>query len=238
MSWFEAFYPDVRHAGGLHAALRERLQPDVLDPIDGEPGRTGRGGLYEAAASAGERSIGASLGIEHRVFVGEFWEAGVCLGGYAADSLPEVASLFERWVVRGEPASRLAAGATAEVRLRPWAVAHESGTAAYVEFHWRELVRASRSPRLSRLARAAAEIPALRGLLPYTGHEVLHFSRCTGYPFSYDCPSITPLGGGRCSVASAAGTVLGTGSAREAALLAAAHLPPGCGPARRGAWTE
>ncbi|HEU4454370.1 MAG TPA: DUF6193 family natural product biosynthesis protein [Longimicrobium sp.] len=58
------------------------------------------------------------------------------------------------------------------------------------------------------------------------------------YPLSFDCPSITPLEDGSFSVADASGAVIGTGNAREAVALAAAHLPPGCGPAQRGPWPE
>ncbi|MEV0398258.1 DUF6193 family natural product biosynthesis protein [Polymorphospora rubra] len=39
------------------------------------------------------------------------------------------------------------------------------------------------------LLTAAAATP-LRGLFPYTSHNTLHFSRCSYYPFTHDCPWI------------------------------------------------
>ncbi|MBB2947336.1 hypothetical protein FB565_007104 [Actinoplanes lutulentus] len=43
--------------------------------------------------------------------------------------------------------------------------------------------------RLRQLAAAAQGTP-LRNLFPYTSHNSLHFSRCSHYPFTQDCPWI------------------------------------------------
>jgi hypothetical protein len=37
---------------------------------------------------------------------------------------------------------------------------------------------------------AAAQSTPLRNLFPYTSHNSLHFSRCSHYPFTHDCPWI------------------------------------------------
>jgi hypothetical protein len=41
--------------------------------------------------------------------------------------------------------------------------------------------------RVRQLATAAQGTP-LRSLFPYTSHNSLHFSRCSQYPFTHDCP--------------------------------------------------
>ncbi|MGV9810299.1 DUF6193 family natural product biosynthesis protein [Micromonospora chersina] len=43
--------------------------------------------------------------------------------------------------------------------------------------------------RLDQLLTVAAGTP-LRTLFPYTSHNSLHFSRCSDYPFTHDCPWI------------------------------------------------
>ena len=43
--------------------------------------------------------------------------------------------------------------------------------------------------RLRQLTTAAQSTP-LRTLFPYTSHNSLHFSRCSYYPFTHDCPWI------------------------------------------------
>jgi hypothetical protein len=228
-AWYAALYPDVARAGGLLAVIRSRLPTLVFeDPSGCEWNSCG--------TEVGDRSINAGLGIEERAIVGQVWEAGVCLGSYQTGSLDEVVRVFGLWLLKGASVSRL--GEEPIVDLRPDALAHEQGPAAYVEYRWNELAVHPWNPRVGEMARAAMEEPSLRALLPYTSHHVLNFSRSTGYPFSFDCPSIDPLEDGSFEVTHRDGTVIGTGDARQAAALAAAHLPPGCGPAQRGPWPE
>src|SRR5258708_4271848 len=97
------------------------------------------------------------------------------------------------------------------------------------------------------------EVPVLRRLFPFTSLVWLCFSRCTGYPFSGDCPSVcssrwipdlaarpTPeqraaLGSEKpYTVADSKGRFLGEGNAAEAIELIVRHLPPNCGPAVQG----
>jgi hypothetical protein len=74
-------------------------------------------------------------------------------------------------------------------RRFPWiefgssARAHEGGR--LVDHAWRMRLEASDdiSKVLMPLLQACARRPRLRGLLPFTSHEVLLFSRTTGYPF-------------------------------------------------------
>lgn len=103
------------------------------------------------------------------------------------------------------------------------------------------------------LVEKAMETPALRQLFPYASHVWLCFSRCTGYPFSGDCPHVCssrwiPTMEARPSneqredlgpvkaytVADAKGKFLGEGDAAEAIELVVRNLPPNCGPAVHG----
>ncbi len=228
-AWYPALYPDLARAGGLLAVLRAHLPAlDFHDP-DGC-------GWNSCGCEVGARSIDASLGFQERAIVGEAWEGGVCLGSYQTGSPDEVVRIFDRWLLAGVSVSRL--GEEPIVRLRPYALAYERGPAAYVEHRWNELAAYPWDPQVREMARAAMAEPALRALLPYTSHKVLNFSRSTGFPFSFDCPAIGPLEDGSFEVIRRDETVIGTGDARQAAALAAAHLPPGCGPAQPGPWPE
>jgi hypothetical protein len=236
-AWFDELYPDLRAAGGLHVSLQSRLPRVVLNPPVPHPFLRPDANDH-AGAAAGERSIGVGLGCEQRVFVGEFWEAGVRLGNYKSTSLGDVADLFERWLTSGELASRLSGSDTTELRPAEWALDYEQGPEAYVAFWWENSLQYPYDARVRPMVEAAAQVPVLRGLRPYTSHNVLRFSRSIGYPFSDDCPWITPEDAGLYSVTDVSGSVVGSGSAREAALLAASLLPVGTGPAQCGPWPE
>ena len=47
-----------------------------------------------------------------------------------------------------------------------------------------------RNERYVVLAAEAASRTELRGLFPFTSHNRLCFSRCSDYPFTFDCPCI------------------------------------------------
>ena len=73
-------------------------------------------------------------------------------------------------------------------------------------------------------------------LYPFTSHNILNFSRCTGIcRTSGDIPGISPEPDGRYRVLrDHLRSNLGIGSAEEAVAIVIAHLPPNCGPAVSG----
>ena len=81
----------------------------------------------------------------------------------------------------------------------------------------------------------AAADPALGRLFPYTSTFRLCFSRCTGYPFSGDCPLIVPdPAGEHFQVIGLWGAAAGGGDAAMAVSLAVNQLPSECGAAMHG----
>jgi hypothetical protein len=91
-------------------------------------------------------------------------------------------------------------------------------------------------PIIRPVVEAAHAEPALRQLFPFTSHWSLHFTRCTGVPYSRDIPFIAPLGGGRYRVGDPThGNTLGeTDDPRHAISFVLDHLPASCGPAVAG----
>ncbi|GAB3203450.1 DUF6193 family natural product biosynthesis protein [Nocardia tengchongensis] len=90
------------------------------------------------------------------------------------------------------------------------------------------------------LVEAVYAHPQLGVLFPFTSVTVLHLSRCTRYPFSFDVPCVVPDFTGTFKVMRTHNMVtgpkmIGVGvTAAEAVTLIAAHLPEGCGPAIDG----
>ncbi|MFE3764302.1 DUF6193 family natural product biosynthesis protein [Streptomyces sp. NPDC059104] len=110
-----------------------------------------------------------------------------------------------------------------------------------VEAKWQLVRELNENLVDKRLVEAAYADPALRGLFPLVSHGSLQFSRCTGFPWSGDLPSIFPLAGERFRVlrpyeawGSGREQVGEADTAEEAVELVASHLPAGCGPAVDG----
>ncbi len=63
----------------------------------------------------------------------------------------------------------------------------------------------------------------------------LCFSRCTGYPFTYDTPTVTPIfETDQYLIRTSEGNEIGSGSASEALEIVLNNLPNGIGPEVKG----
>ncbi len=229
----DRLYPDVERAGGLARLLTQRLEarfPGEALALDG-------GGAFDAAHfRRGDRDIPVMRASRKRLFLGDVWERGVQLARFSTASVEDLITLARRALQPGAPVSALLA-ARPEVEVLPWARAYELGPAAYVTYRWEEF----RPPQQAQpkfegtfdLVQAASRVPELRQLLPYTSHAALGFSRCTGYPFTRDCPLLYAHRG-RFRVDDAAGRPRGEGTLEDVVRFAVTLLPAGVGPAVRG----
>jgi hypothetical protein len=225
------FYPDVAAAGGLAGAVAIALR-EIGSSLSAD--RAGVNFISYARVEAGERFSQIYMAAGERLFLIDFWRKGVQLAEGSIDDLQMVATVIDAWVRR--------APSTAELAERFRFVHASAGALAYeegreVEQKWAAYLalRTETIPGQRELFRAAWAEPRLRQLFPFTSMGVLCFSRCTGYPFVSDTPSIASIGGGRYRVYAADGRgVLGEGNVREAVEMAAAALPSGCGPAVAG----
>ncbi|RAG83823.1 hypothetical protein DN069_20450 [Streptacidiphilus pinicola] len=91
-------------------------------------------------------------------------------------------------------------------------------------------------PAVRDLVEAAYAEPKLKQLYPFTSHWGLHFSTCTGWPFTWVVPFIDPLRDGRFRVSGPnRRTVIDEAdTAAEAIDIVVAHLPDNLGPAFAG----
>jgi hypothetical protein len=180
------------------------------------------------------RRCEVSLGGRGRAVIFDFWERGVYMADGKSWSLTDVARSIHSWV-----ADKMRIAHMEERYLFFKATSHaktfEQGKE--VEASWTELRCRARVPdelRLESFIELAWSHPSLRVLFPYTNYFALCFSRCTGYPYSGDCPAVVPTVEGRFAVLNPRGSLLGEGSAAEALDLVVRNLPANCGPAVKG----
>ena len=225
-------YPDVAAAGGLPPAVSNAfvangspLAAEGLDWTGGSP-------AY-ARVNAGDRFSQFYVASLERLFIVDFWSAGVWMAQGADANLGLVARAVDVWL-RQRPLVRSFVEQYAFIGMRPGAEAFEDGTA--VDARWKSFLEepARHHLELAAPVAAAALEPRLRQLFPYTSMLTLCFSRCTGYPYTRDCPSITPRGEGLFVVCAPDGTISQPVAAHVAVRLAAQQLPHDCGPARSG----
>jgi len=233
-------YPDVVAAGGLPQALRVML--------DRLPGGLTVAGLEKpfilyAQVKRGLRSSQVMVAANHRAFSCDFWHQGVQYGHGWAGSLDKVALAIHAFQVEGRSAGDLRASFS-WITVLDEAFLHEGGAAKVVEAAWQSIVQwlkkePAESPmrRLLPLLLACMDRPRLRGLLPFTSHDHLCFSRTTGSPYTADCPSAVwsePDRAFRMQAPASVGVQPFIGDAAAVAERIESNLPAGCGPAVHG----
>ena len=80
-------------------------------------------------------------------------------------------------------------------RVTDLAEYYEKGPQEYIAHQWTTLLRYIEVdfPALVPVVQEACNLKTIKALFPYTSHDKLCFSRCTGYPYTDDCPNIIPF---------------------------------------------
>lgn len=229
-------YPDVVAAGGLPGLLQDTLS-DIGSDLEVTDAGTFQS--YFPAYSIviqGARFSQLYMATEERLFLSDFWNRGVLLANGSTPDLEATAGAMDHWTTTLCRASEL------EERFEfvtPTEDAEIYEKGQEVEHSWQQYLSyvPKEFPELAEFVREAATHQELRQLFPYTSMNQFCFSRCTGYPYTYDTPHVVPLGNARFEVLLGDHRI-GSGDAGEAVNLVKAHLPPGCGPAVPGTADE
>jgi hypothetical protein len=235
-----ALYPDIEQAGGLAAALQKhltRLPGGLAVPGDHQAPSH----FAYAQVKRDDRFSQVRLGLDNRAFRVDLWRQSVEYGGGWCSSLDDVARVSVAFLVDHASASQMR-DTFGFIKVNERAFLHEAGPAAFVENEWQQLRRwlktekpDSPMARVLPLLEACMSRPRLRQLMPVTSHDMLCFSRTTGYPYTDDCPYAFPVAegvfrmGGRGAVPTAI-----EGDAATIADALEKHLPTDCGPAVHG----
>ncbi len=195
-------------------------------------------GWWDCATRVGDRHrhVNANAASQERWFLMEFWDRGVMMAKAQTGDLSVAADAIGLW----QAGSRLheLKAACPFVEYSPLAEAHERGAA--VEAQW-AIYRTTSARHVDHdLIEAAYTHPRLRTLFPIHSHRSLNFSRCTGFPYTYDIPMIDHRPNGTYRVVwwhdrSPDGPAIEEAdNAHDAVAVVIAHLPDGCGPAVAG----
>jgi hypothetical protein len=198
--------------------------------------RVNRVSRYWANVERSSRTASVTVAAEERLFMADFWDQGVKMGSALTPSVSEAVDVIDAFLAGGLRVAQLH-DRFPFFTLGEQAEAHESGAAAEVAWQWK-MVRDHIADCLPDLLPLADLIlttcPPLKQLFPYISLEALCFSRCTGQPFSSDCPAVTALGPGDFEVRNNRGVPLGRGDAATALHLLTRNLPANAGPAVQG----
>lgn len=223
-------YADIIDAGGLVAAVQVSLAR-YGSPLQVTGIPASRFPTY-ARIQLHNRFSQIYIAANERLFLFDIWRDGVMYGNGCTAHIDEMIVAIIQWVGNNQTVAEI--GQLGCIDLVDTAHIYDEGNE--VEFQWQAYLSNTDPYRRSLMPFLilAARQPKLRALFPFTSLTTLCFSRCTGYPFTADCPYVTPDGNGNFVVGKQGSRDLGIGDADLALSLVLDNLPAGCGPAVRG----
>ena len=244
-------YPELASVGGLVHGLQDALA-EIGSPLTVRT-KWGKSETHPrkwrekfpdsvcVCVGSGSRMSQVFVNSYVRLFQCDLWCHGVCMGRVAAPNILAIAAVLHNWIHNRVKSCELKSDHV-HVEINDHAQAFENGTE--VEYQWNRLEQTipTALPELSEFFNIARNTPKLRPLYPYTSHYSFCFSRCTGYPFTFDCPAVTPKwipekkkrSFTAYKVSLPADIPLGEGDAKAVLELVLKHLPANCGPAVAG----
>ena len=209
-------------------AILARISPDLFIPPPFRPAYANSCGCNGA--------VKVVLISRPRVFRTEISRCGITIGVIDCTDINEVAEVFATWLtsrLSTEDARRL----WPEAKFRDDAELYEVTDS--LDQAWNIILYLDGGTSEPFL-RECAKIPILRGLMPVhsTTMNALYFSRCTGYPYTDDCPVTFPMKDGRYNVSLPDKTEHIVTGAKETAQFVARHLPVGTTRAFEGSSNE
>ena len=229
----EDLYPELE-GHGLPALLQRGLERIgsalTVDRRDDLP----QGFPAFAQVHAPGRLSQVYLAAGERLFLVDFLGQG-CSACEGADSQRRTRRLSLDFWIAGLSNSMALAASFPFVSVAEDAEAFESGQAT--QRAWDTYLQRAPTdfPELVVFIRLAYETPQLRQLFPFTSLSRLCFSRCTGYPYTEDCPVVGCTPEGKHTVSIPGRSLPASGlTADEALELVLRSLPESVGPAVDG----
>lgn len=225
-------YPEIESAGGFVPALNVAFKNigSVLRVSNELNGNTFPGSY--ALIEHDDKFSQIYIASEEKLFLPDYWRQGVCLAHGKIDELELLAKSIEFWLNNDVKTDQLA-DKFSFISPSKEASIYDDGNE--VEYRWKKILNDPERKEIKEFVELAIKNNTLSKLFPYTSLLTLCFSRCTGYPFTYDTPTVTPiLETNQFLVRAHDETEIGHGSVSEALKMVLDNLPSNIGPAVKG----
>jgi len=236
METHNIMYPELDAAGGLDNALNaEFIKLDSCLSILSDSS-LGKMPFTYSVVEKGKKFSQIYLAAKERLYLPDFWKEGVCLAHGQTNNLVDLAKCLDFWLCKDVTTGELSAEFSF-INPSDKAIAFDENRE--IEFTWASIQSDDSRADLKAFVDIAINDEVLSKLFPYTSLFTLCFSRCTGYPYTYDTPTITPIGksvfgGHKYEVRLPGNKIAGRGNAREALAIVKANLPLNIKPAVKG----
>lgn len=224
-------YPQIIEAGNLTNAIN-RMFVDIETPLQVSVNESSDGLPFAYARVENGTKFSQVYMAAHKIlYLTDFWKDGVCLGNGEFEDLKILAECLNYWLTPETKVSQLSKKFVS-IPINKRAIAFEEGNE--VDYTWRTILNDTNRQEIRSFVELALKDNVLSKLFPYTSMSTLCFSKCTGYPYTDDTPTVSPTSDGSYIVRRSDNTEIGIGNAEHALVLVKDNLPKDIEPARKG----
>jgi hypothetical protein len=228
-----SLYPDLKEAGSLSSLLNSSL--NQLSPQLTSNGLDEEFSEFPSYARVAQenRSSQVYIAAKERLFLFDFWSKGILMANGQSSNINDVAEAIHYWIFSKPNIIDLKREFN-YISIDKSAEDFEKGLG--VEVAWKNHMNyiGDQFPELVEFVKIAFNTPELRQLFPFTSLNRFCFSRCTGFPYTDDCPYVQPIDNGMYIVRGLKEGYSEPLNAQMAVKLIIDNLPTGCGPAVDG----
>lgn len=228
-------YSELIKAGGFHNALNvgfEKISSVLrVEKVDEDS-------LFEskityARIKNNNKFSQVYLASESKMYLPDYWKEGVCLANGSTDNLLWLVKSIDKWLTSTLTTSELA---NEYSFIKPTDQAIYFDENKEIEQKWKQYLNDDLKQELKPFIMLAKEDDIVGQLFPFTSLNVLCLSRCTGYPYLADTPTIRAIVNekNKFEVRSENNAFLGEGTAEQALKLVKENLPKGIKRAVKG----
>lgn len=228
----KAHYPEIEAAGGLTFAIDiafKKIGSALRVANEDDPK------FFPCVFALIEKDNKFSqiyIAAEEKLYLPDFWRDGVCLGYGKTDNIELLAECVDFWLTTNAKINQVAEKFIFVTPNKDAAIFDEGKE---VEHKWQSILNDPNEKEIKSFVELAMKDRILSKLFPYTSLMTLCFSRCTGYPFTYDTPTVTPIFETELYlVRTSDGNEIGYGSASEVLKIVLDNLPSDIVPAVKG----
>ena len=171
------------------------------------------------------------LAAEQNLYLSNYWKDGVSLAHGNTDDINSLVESVDFWLCKNINSTELAQKFSF-VSLSAKAETFDDGRE--VRYAWHSILIDPQRAELKQFIDLVMQDEILSTLFPFTSLTRLCFSRCTGYPYTYDLPVVIPLNEHDFEVRLNNDVVVGRGNASQALKMVKENLPNDIKPAIKG----
>jgi hypothetical protein len=225
-------YPEIESAGGLIFALDNAFKRNGSSLRGSNNENSIFFNKFYARIEKDNKYSQIYIAAEEKFYLPDFWRNGVCLAHGKIDDIDLLVQSLDFWLWSDVTTEELSSKFSFVVPNKDAAIYDEGNE---VEYKWKSILFDPDRSELHEFIELAIQNLTLSKLFPYTSLMTLGFSRCTGYPYTYDTPTVTPsIESGQFIVRGTNGDQIGCGNARAALKFILENLPKDIEPARKG----